>query len=213
MSFYPRIKVCGITRLQDALYCASLGIDALGFVFYSASKRFVNPEKAREIILSLPPFITTVGLFVNPSADEVNAICRKVPLQLLQFHGEEDSDFCNAFNRPYLKAIRVKQDTDFSLLESRFSSATALLYDSFSSVSYGGSGQKFNWTYLPATLKKPWILAGGLNAGNVKEALQKTGALNLDIASGVESSPGIKDKEKLQAFFLEVKDVSLPISR
>ncbi|QRN41194.1 MAG: phosphoribosylanthranilate isomerase [Neisseriaceae bacterium] len=193
-----RVKVCGITRLKDALDCVDLGVDALGFVFYQKSKRYVEPTKARDIIYRLPPFVTTVGLFVNTKRSEIEDILRIVPLQLLQFHGNETENECRVFNRPYIKAIGIKGGEDFYQIEKDFASAVALLYDTYSKTAFGGTGKIFEWSTIPSDLTKPWILAGGLTPENVTQAIRQTQAENVDVSSGVESDYGIKDKTKVQ---------------
>ncbi|MFH4354140.1 MAG: phosphoribosylanthranilate isomerase [Neisseriaceae bacterium] len=205
MSFSTRIKICGITRLEDALDCVELGVDALGFVFARSSRRYVTPEHAYEIIKKLPPFVTTVGLFANQSIVTVEDILKKVPIHLLQFHGKESENYCQHFQRPYMKAIAMKQGEDALHWEQIFASAQALLYDTYSETQAGGTGKVFDWSLLPSGLTKPWVLAGGLCPGNVLEAISQTGAQSIDVSSGVESILGVKDKVKLQALIAGVK--------
>lgn len=204
MNSLVRTKICGITNLDDAIYCAENGVSALGFIFYAESKRAVTTEKAQQIIAQLSPFITTVGLFVNPTYDEVEEVLKKVPLQMLQFHGDENAEFCASFGRPYMKAIRVKNIDDFILGEKDFASASALLYDAYSTNEYGGTGQSFNWKIIPNNLNKPWVLAGGLNPQNVRQAVSICQAKNIDVSSGVECAPGLKDHDKIKSLLAGV---------
>lgn len=209
MNLHSRVKICGITRLQDALCCQAQGVHALGFVFYRASQRYIEPAYARRIMMQLSPFIMTVGLFVNPSVREVEKIMQIAPVHILQFHGEEKERFCYQFGRPYIKAVSMQVEKDIAKIAQTFHSASALLYDAPASTEYGGTGRTFDWSLIPRHLNRPWILAGGLNSQNIKEAIKQTGALNLDVSSGVESAPGIKDPLKIKSFLTGVRHAKI----
>ena len=165
-----RIKICGITRPEDALAAAEAGADAVGLVFYAKSKRAVTAVQAREITAVLPPFVSAVALFVNEQPDVIRQILRQVPIDVIQFHGDEDDDFCRQFDRPYLKAVRVQSAADIQTACAKFPNARALLFDAYHPTEYGGTGQSFDWTLLRGNIGKPRILAGGLTAG--KDALK-----------------------------------------
>ena len=204
-----RIKICGITRVEDGLACASLGADALGFVFHSASPRAVNPAQARAILDALPPFITSVGLFVDAPPAEVQAVLAALPLDLLQFHGDETPEYCRSFGRPYLKAVAVKPEADLIQYASRFSGAKGLLLDTAVMGLAGGSGKTFNWDLVPPALSLPLILAGGLTPANVSAAVQRVRPAAVDVSSGVENAKGIKDAAKIAAFIQGVRNAVL----
>ncbi len=199
-----RVKICGLTRVKDAEIAAQLGADALGMVFYPQSSRCITVEKAAEIVKSLPAFVTTVGLFVDSSRQEVEEVLAKVPLDVLQFHGEEEPAFCRSFFRPYIKAIRVKQGVDLISQAQRFISAQGLLLDAWHPQVKGGTGQCFDWAYIPPNLPLPVILAGGLTPDNIQTAIRQVRPFAVDVSSGVESEPGIKDSKKMAAFIQEV---------
>lgn len=195
-----RVKICGITRPEDGIVAASAGADAIGLVFYARSPRHVTPQQARAVINALPPFVTTVGLFVDASRTEIENVLREVPLDTLQFHGEESPEFCASFNRPYFKAISMREGIDLRGEAERFSSASALLVDTFQAGVPGGTGVSFDWSRLPADLSKPLILAGGLHPDNVAQAIIQARPYAVDVSSGVEAAKGIKDAEKIAAF-------------
>jgi phosphoribosylanthranilate isomerase len=208
-----RVKICGITRIDDALAAARAGADAIGLVFWPGTPRVVTPLQARAIAAALPPFITVVGLFVDPTADEVNAALDVVPLDLLQFHGREPPDLCRAFGRPYLKAIAVDSTGDLLESVSPYDDAAGLLFDAPPLFGVpGGTGRTFDWSRLPATLPRPLVLSGGLNVANVAGAVRLVRPWAVDVSSGVEASgadgrplPGIKDAAKIAAFVEEVR--------
>ena len=202
-----RIKICGITRPEDALAAAEAGADAVGLVFYAKSKRAVTAVQAREIAAVLPPFVSAVALFVNEQPDVICQILRQVPIDVIQFHGDEDDDFCRQFDRPYLKAVRVQSAADIQTACAKFPNARALLFDAYHPTEYGGTGQSFDWTLLRGNIGKPWILAGGLTAGNVAEAVKTSGAVAVDVSGGVESAAGVKDALKIKAFAAALKAV------
>lgn len=192
-----RTKICGFTRPEDAAAAAELGADAVGLVFYSGSRRCVSPQQAAEIVRALPPFVSTVGLFVNAKAAEIEQTLAQVPLDMLQFHGDETAEFCRRFKRPYLKAVRVQSRNDITAAAAAYPDARALLLDAYHADSYGGTGHTFDWHLLPESLPLPWILSGGLHSGNLAQALAQTGARSIDVSSGTESAPGIKSAEKM----------------
>lgn len=195
-----RVKICGITRIEDALYAANLGADAIGLVFYAPSPRAVHIAQAREIVQALPPFVSTVGLFVNAEVAEIQETLQAVPLDLLQFHGEESPAYCTQFNRPYIKAIRMQASTDLAQLAQEYATAQALLLDTYVAGVQGGTGIAFDWRQVPREFSKPLILAGGLNPENVQAAISQVRPYAVDVSGGVEASKGIKDHEKLIAF-------------
>lgn len=200
------VKICGLTREEDALAAAALGAHALGFVFYPRSPRYVSPQQAASIVRRLPPFVTTVGLFVNADAAEVNAVLRAVPLDLLQFHGDEAPDYCAQFERPYIKALRVRPGTDLLQYGERYAGARGLLLDAFVEGIPGGTGSSFDWSLIPESLPLPVVLSGGLSAANVTAAIRRVRPCAVDVSSGVEAAPGIKDVQKMREFFQGVRN-------
>ena len=200
-----RTKVCGITRVEDALAAARCGVDAVGLVFYKHSSRYVTVMQAKQLVNALPPFVTVVGLFVNPEAELVRKVMASVPLDLLQFHGDEFPEFCDQFTLPYLKAIRVKVEVDLLQCASDFHSAKGLLLDAHVDGIPGGTGTSFDWTLIPGELPLPVILSGGLASGNVAAAIKQVQPYAVDVSSGVEAGKGIKDAAKIVAFINEVK--------
>jgi len=200
------VKICGLTREADALAAAALGAHALGFVFYPRSPRYIDPAQAAAIIRRLPPFVTAVGLFVNADAAEVNDILRAVPIDLLQFHGDETPDYCAQFARPYIKALRVRAGVDLLQYAVKYKGARGLLLDAFVEGIPGGTGSGFDWSLIPPILPLPVVLSGGLNAANVVAAIQRVRPCAVDVSSGVEAAPGIKDALKMQEFFQGVRN-------
>lgn len=207
-----RIKICGITRVEDMMDAAHNGADALGLVFYDKSPRHVNAQQAAQMADAIPPFVSLVGLFVNASAAEVLEVMQAVPLDVLQFHGEEEPDFCAQFGRPYLKAVRVKAGINLVQYAARFAGAQGLLLDTFVEGAHGGTGASFDWALIPNDLPLPVILSGGLNAGNVAEAIAQVRPYAVDVSSGVEASKGIKDAAKIVAFIKEVGRMDLQLT-
>jgi phosphoribosylanthranilate isomerase len=201
-----RVKICGITRVEDGLAAARAGADAIGLVFAERSPRRVSPEQARTIAAALPPFVTTVALFVNASPDEVEAVIAQVRPDCLQFHGEEPPDYCAAFGLPWLKAVRVRPGVDLLQFSTRYAAARGLLLDAYSPAAHGGTGERFDWGLIPADLPRPVVLAGGLTPANVGEAVRFAKPWAVDVSSGVEAAPGIKDAAKIAAFVKEVRD-------
>lgn len=199
-----RVKICGITRPQDALAAAMHGVDAIGLVFFSPSPRNVSIETAKTLVQMLTPFVTTVGLFVNAQPDFVHQVLAQVPLDVLQFHGDEASSYCEQFNKPYYKAIRVKKDTNLLQCADDYPSAQALLLDAYSEQAVGGTGMVFDWGLIPANIGKPVILAGGLDAENVVAAIHQVRPYAVDVSGGVEVSKGVKQDNKIAAFMRAV---------
>jgi phosphoribosylanthranilate isomerase len=204
-----RIKICGITRTQDAIEAAHLGVDALGLVFYPASSRAIDLERALRIREVLPAFVQAVGLFVNPPRHEVEAVLQAFPELVLQFHGDETAEFCASFARPYLKALPMGRAHDGAVLDvhalkTQHAQASGFLLDSHAPGAVGGTGLTFDWSSIPA-FTRPLILAGGLNPSNVGEAVRLVRPWAVDVSSGVESAPGIKDFSKMAEFVDEVR--------
>lgn len=204
-----KVKICGITQLDDALYALEQGASALGFVFYAPSSRYIDAEQAQAIIQQCPPFFTAVGLFVNADKKQVQSVLQRVKLSLLQFHGDEDDAFCAQFNLPYIKALRVRNTQDLVAHNLRFPNALAFLLDTYQSGQYGGTGKAFDWSLIPP-LSKPIILAGGLTTENVAKAIAQVRPYAVDVSGGVEQSPGKKDKQKIQQFMYEVQHAERP---
>lgn len=200
-----RSKICGITRIEDALIAAAAGADAIGLVFYPKSPRAVSIQQARAIIAALPPFVTTVGLFVDASRCELGEILDAVPLGLLQFHGDESAADCEGFHRPYIKALRVKPGDDLTAQIESYASASGILLDTFVAGVPGGTGEAFDWSLVPQGLNTPIILAGGLTPENVRAAIEQVRPYAVDVSGGVEASKGLKDAEKVRAFLRAVK--------
>ncbi len=198
-----RVKICGLTRPQDVRLAVALGADALGFVLWPGSARCVAKEQLKLLIAEVPPFVATVGLLVNATRDEVNALLSEVPLDLLQFHGDEKPADCSGFGKGYLRAVGVGRGLDLLEFAKAWSQARGLLFDT-PSVGYGGSGKVFDWSLIPAELAPRAVLSGGLNAQNVIEAILRVRPYAVDVSSGVEAAPGIKDPVRLQRFFEEV---------
>jgi phosphoribosylanthranilate isomerase len=202
-----RSKICGITRIEDALAAVEAGADAIGLVFYAKSPRAVTLQQARAIIAVLPPFVTTVGLFVDASRCELGEILDAVPLDLLQFHGDETPAACDGYQRPYIKALRVKPGDDIAAQVAFYKNASGVLLDTYVPGIPGGTGEAFDWSLVPEGLSKPVILAGGLTAGNVVQAIAQVRPYAVDVSGGVEVTKGIKDVEKIRAFMRAVKSV------
>jgi phosphoribosylanthranilate isomerase len=207
----PRVKICGITRIEDGL-AANAGADAIGLVFYGPSPRAVTARQAAEICASLPPFVTTVALFVDASRAEIEGVLARVPVDLLQFHGNENPQFCDSFNRPWIKAVRMKDDVDLHHYAQIYRNAAGLLIDSYVAGVPGGTGETFNWGRVPKTLPLPVVLAGGLHPGNVAAAVTQVQPWAVDVSGGVEQknvqggrSGGIKDASAIRVFINSVK--------
>jgi phosphoribosylanthranilate isomerase len=199
-----RVKICGITRPEDALNAVHNGADAIGLVFYPPSPRNVSISLAAQIASTVPAFVSVVGLFVNADAAFVNDVLAQVKLDLLQFHGDETPAECARFERPFIKAIRVKTDTNLVQCAQDFSAAKGLLLDTYTAGVAGGTGHVFDWSLIPADLSLPLILAGGLTVSNVAQAIQQVQPYAVDVSGGVESAKGIKDSAKIAAFMQQV---------
>ena len=199
-----RLKICGITRPQDAMAVVQAGADAIGLVFYAPSPRAVDIATAQAVVASVPAFVTVTALFVDPTADEVQKVLDSVRIDLIQFHGDEEDDFCSQFNRPYIKAIRVRQASDVVASCLRFPGALAVLLDSYKPGVPGGTGETFDWSLVPDELPKPIILAGGLTIANLASAIRQVRPFAVDVSGGVEADKGIKDPGKITAFADEV---------
>ena len=200
------VKICGITRPEDALAAARAGAHAIGLVFYAKSPRHVTPARAAEIIRVLPPFVTTVALFVDAQAEEVRSTLAEAPVGLLQFHGAETPEFCRQFKRPYVKSVRVKPGVDLLQYARDYHDGKALLLDNYVEGLHGGSGVTFDWSLIPRGLPLPVILSGGLTPENVMDAVRRVRPSAVDVSSGVESAKGVKDAAKIAAFIKGVRN-------
>lgn len=200
-----RVKICGLTRVEDVKAAVQAGADAIGLVFYPPSPRAVSIEQARVLCAAVPPFVSVVGLFVNESATRVNEILSLLPISLLQFHGEEDSAYCESFGRAYMKAARVREGFDLLDYAASYPGACGLLVDAWVE-GYGGGGEAFDWSLLPKTFDRPLVLAGGLTPGNVCEAIGHVKPWAVDVSSGVEQAKGVKDRALINAFLAGVRD-------
>ena len=201
-----RAKICGITRAADARAAVDAGCDALGFNFYRGSPRFVTPAQAKEIVVTVPPFVTCVGVFVDATPDEARRDATQAGVGVLQFHGDETDERCRAAGFPFIKAVNVATASDVAGLPGRFPHAMALLLDTGAASARGGTGTTFDWSIWPRSFAQPLILAGGLTANNVAEAIARTHPYAVDVASGVEGAKkGEKDSAKLVAFMREVR--------
>jgi len=200
-----RIKICGITRVEDAAAAVQCGVDALGLVFYARSPRFLGIDQARLLSRAVPPFVTVVGLFVNAERDFVRRVIDAVPIQALQFHGDEVEDECDRYGLPYIKAARVKPGLDLVEYARSFPSAQGLLLDAHV-AGYGGAGVTFDWSLIPRRLPLPVVLSGGLSPTNVAQAILQISPWAVDVSSGVEAQKGIKDARKIAEFVAGVRD-------
>jgi phosphoribosylanthranilate isomerase len=201
-----RVKICGITRPQDALAAANAGTDAIGLIFYEKSPRYVTIDSARLIVKTIPPFVTIVGLFVDAMKDEINTVLDNIPLDILQFHGDESDEQCQQYSRPYIKAVRMREQIKLDDVADQYSGASALLLDTYVKDARGGTGIVFDWLMIPPERNKPIILAGGLTPENVREAITQVKPYGVDVSGGVETGKGIKDAGKIAAFMKEVTD-------
>ncbi len=207
MNTRTRVKICGITRAEDAVQAAQLGVDALGMVFYAKSPRNINITQAQAICNVLPGFVTSVALFLNPDEALVKQVLDDVSIDLLQFHGTESAAFCESFDKPYIKALSIEGVRDIDALFNQYSSARSVLLDSHGAGKPGGTGETFDWSGIPEQLAKKIILAGGLKPDNVAAAIKQVRPYAVDLSSGVESSPGIKDSNLMVRLMDEVKRV------
>ncbi len=195
-----RVKICGITNIEDAMAAVGAGAEALGLVFYAASPRAVAIEQARAIAFAVGPFAVTTGLFVDADPEFVNAVLKEVPLQLLQFHGDETLAYCESFARPYMKAIRMRPELNVVAAIGEYPSSSGILLDAYRPGVPGGTGETFDWARVPQQSTKPLVLAGGLTSANVVEAIRATRVYGVDVSGGVESAPGKKDHAKITSF-------------
>jgi phosphoribosylanthranilate isomerase len=192
--------MCGMTRSEDVEHAIRLGVDAIGLIFYPKSSRFLTLEMAKLLLKNIPPFVDVVAVMVNPERAEVQQIIEELPVTLLQFHGDESPEFCHEFGMPYIKAIHTKSTGQIQQLTNEFINAKAILLDTASNTSRGGTGLTFDWGIIPDTLSKPYILAGGLNEVNVLEAIKVCTPYAVDVCSGIEALPGVKDHQKMSRF-------------
>ena len=204
-----RIKICGFTREDQLAQAAQLGVDAVGLVFYPPSPRNVSIEQAQALCRAVPPFVTAVGLFVDAPEQQVREVLRQVPLTLLQFHGDEMPDYCRQFGLPYIKAVRVKPGLDLLQYATDFASARGLLLDAYVAGVPGGTGERFDWTLIPANLPLPVVLSGGLDPENVTKAINNVRPWAVDVSSGVEQGKGNKDLAKMAAFIDGVRNADV----
>jgi len=203
------VKICGITRRDDALAAARLGAHAVGLVFCARSPRNVSIAAAQEVVAALPPFVMAVGLFVDAAARDIEAVLSEVRLDLLQFHGDETAAFCARFGVPFIKAARVRPGLDLIQYARDYGAARGLLLDAFVDGTHGGTGTAFDWSLIPPDLSLPIVLSGGLNPANVSDAIRRVSPWAVDVSSGVEASPGIKDPQKIAAFMKEVRSADV----
>lgn len=200
-----RVKICGITNLEDALMACRHGADALGFVFYEKSPRYVSSEVANSIVSQLPPFVTPVALFVDADEALINSVISSSSRWVIQFHGSESESECFSYQRPYMKALRVQKGDDVAALVNQYPSASAMLLDAYKAGVPGGTGEVFDWSLIPDGLSKPIILAGGLTPSNVAQAIKQVKPYAVDVSGGVELSKGIKSEPKVQEFISGAK--------
>ena len=200
-----RVKYCGMTRIEDARHAAALGADGVGLSFYPPSPRAVDPEQAARIVGALPPLVTAVGVFVDPTPEDLEQVLSRVPLDLLQFHGNEDPTLCESTGRPWIKTVGMREGVDVRAVAQRYGGARGLLLDTFSAQKKGGTGRAFDWSLVPPDPGLPVLLAGGLDADNVASAIAAVRPYGVDVNGGVESSPGIKDAARMTAFMREVE--------
>jgi phosphoribosylanthranilate isomerase len=208
MTVRTRIKICGITRVEDARAAAACGADAIGLIYYRPSPRYVTPQLARAIAESLPAFVTPVAVFVNPSRHEVEEAIR-AGAGMLQFHGDETPDFCSGFDRPYIKAARIRPGLDLLEYLSPHASARAWMLDAYHEELWGGTGGAFDWSLVPARAARPIILSGGLTAANVADAVRRVRPYGVDVSTGVESAKGVKDAGRIAEFIAGVRNADV----
>ena len=201
-----RVKICGFTRVEDAVCAANLGVDAIGLVFYPTSPRHVSIEKAIEIVRALPAFVSAVALFVDAQEAQIREVLTKVSIDCLQFHGDESAENCRIYAKPYMKAIRMQADTDIAAIEQQYHDAAALLLDAYHPGVKGGTGSRFDWDLIPHECTLPIVLAGGLTPDNAAQAVVAARPYALDVSSGVEAEKGIKDGAKMAAFIRKTNE-------
>jgi phosphoribosylanthranilate isomerase len=200
-----RVKICGLTRPEDARVAVALGADAIGLVFYPPSPRAVTPERAAEVVAGLPPFVTVVGLFVNAGRERIAEVLGRVRVDLLQFHGDESPGDCDGHGRPWIRAVRMRRGLDPAVERRRFAGASALLLDAYVQGVPGGTGSRFDWERIPRDMAGGIILAGGLEPDNVAQAVRNVRPYAVDVSGGVELAEGIKDPDKIEAFMRGVR--------
>lgn len=200
-----RIKICGFTRVEDAVFAARIGVDAIGLVFYPPSPRNVEINQAIEIVKAIPAFVSIVGLFVDEQEARIRQVLEKVPIDCLQFHGNEPPEVCRIYGKKYIKAIRMQENTDIPAVANAYNDASGLLLDAYHPNEKGGTGNRFDWGLIPKRCELPVILAGGLDAENAKVAVNKVQPYALDVSTGVEKDKGFKDKTKMAAFLAAVQ--------
>ncbi len=204
-----RVKMCGMTRSDDIAHAVHLGVDAIGLIFYPKSSRHVTVEQAKTLLKNSPPFIDAVAVLVDPDAELVQQIIEELPIQLLQFHGSESAEFCQQFNKPFIKAIHSNSSAYIQQMTQDYGNARALLLDTPSDTVRGGTGLIFDWGVIPQRLEKPYILAGGLDESNVVDAIKSCHPYAVDLCSGIEASPGIKDHKKMAQFMKRISTLAL----
>ena len=201
-----RVKICGFTRAKDAVAAANLGVDAIGLVFYPPSPRHVSIEQAKEIVDALPAFVTVVALFVDEQESQIREVLSHVSIDCIQFHGDESAAECRLYNKPYMKAIRMKPGLDIMEIAKKYNDASAMLLDAYHPGIKGGSGSQFDWDLIPDLGSLPVVLAGGLQVDNVRQAIQSVKPYALDVSSGVEADKGVKDVAKMAAFIQQINE-------
>ncbi len=201
-----RVKICGFTQEQDAVVAAKLGVDAIGLVFYPPSPRHVSIEKAAKIISALPAFVTVVALFVDEKESRIHEVLNNISIDCIQFHGDESADACRIYNKPYIKAVRMRQELDVLKIAMQYQDASALLLDAYHPGLQGGSGKQFDWDLIPVNCTLPVVLAGGLQESNIKQAVGSVRPYALDVSSGVETGKGIKDAAMMTALFRKIDE-------
>lgn len=200
-----KVKICGLTNVENAKSMANYSIDAIGLVFYEKSPRFVDIKTAQQIIEVLPPFINRIGLFVNAEKSFIDKVIKNVAIDTLQFHGDETPQECEKYQLPFIKAIRVDEQTDLKKQASDYKNASGLLLDAKHKTLYGGSGESFDWNLAKKEINLPIILAGGLTVNNVAQAIEQVQPFGVDVSSAVEKSKGFKDIEKIKLFMEKIK--------
>ncbi|MFW5444042.1 MAG: phosphoribosylanthranilate isomerase [Methylococcaceae bacterium] len=201
-----RIKICGFTQVDEAVVAARLGVDAIGLVFYPPSPRHVSIEQAVNIVNALPAFVTVVALFVDEQEVQIREVLSKVAIDCIQFHGDESATECRIYNKPYMKAVRMKPDLDILAIATQYNDATALLLDAYHPGIKGGSGSQFDWDLIPENCSLPVVLAGGLQVDNVRLAVESVRPYAVDVSSGVEAEKGVKDVAKMAAFIQAINE-------
>lgn len=192
--------MCGMTRKEDVTHAVNLGVDAIGLIFYHGSSRNITIEQAQGLLINWSPFVDVVAVLVNPEQQFVQQLIKELPISVLQFHGDETAEFCQQFDKPFIKTLHPHSSTQIMQFNDEFNTASAILLDSVSGQHRGGTGQTFDWRLIPAHSSMPYILAGGLNELNIKEAIKASNPYAVDVCSGIESSPGIKDHQKMNRF-------------